>query len=197
MDVFSLIVAAKGAYKYYDLANRIFVNRTKDLLSQVAELDLQSAVRSLSDVAYSQNPKNEMYNTIALLKLSMDKYDVGNEHKFKVALIIAFCYYCVGDLALSMQYKELSIQYFNCWADMYQEVCIEIFSKRALKNIDTEVMCSKDFKRKFGIEWEGPEPVNLFSRLLSVFEEKSYNEKFREGILSAKKQYRQRANNVF
>ncbi|GEM_PF-4232812 len=67
MDVFSLIVAAKGAYKYYDLANRIFVNRTKDLLSQVAELDQQSAVRSLSDVAYSQNPMNEMYNTIALL----------------------------------------------------------------------------------------------------------------------------------
>ena len=197
MDIFSLVASAKSAYKTYNMVNKIFVDKTKETLIQIAEVDLSAAIRSLNDITCSQNPKDELYNTIALLKLAMEKYPKDDERKFKIALIIAFCYYCIDDKILVQKYKQLSVSYFNFWADTYQDYCISLFSKSALKGVNKQLKNTEDFKTDFGIDWEGPQPTNLIIKALSVFEDKSYNQKFREGIISAKKQYKEQIDNIF
>ena len=197
MDIFSLVASAKSAYEAYNFVNNIFVGKAKEMLIQIAEVDLSAAVRSLNDIPCSQNPKDELYNTIALLKLAMEKYPKDDERKFKIALIVAFCYYCIDDKMLVQKYKQLSVSYFNFWADTYQGYCISLFSKTALKGVNKQLKNTEDFKTDFGIDWEGPQPTNLISKALSIFEEKSYNQKFREGIISAKKQYKKRIENIF
>ena len=197
MDIFSLVASAKSAYKTYNFVNKIFVDKTKETLIQIAEVDLSAAIRSLNDITCSQNPKDELYNTIALLKLAMEKYPKDDERKFKIALIIAFCYYCRDDKILVQKYKQLSVSYFNFWADTYQDYCISLFSKSALKGVNKQLKNTEDFKTDFGIDWEGPQPTNLIIKALSVFEDKSYNQKFREGIISAKKQYKEQIDNIF
>ena len=197
MDIFSLVASAKSANKTYNFVNKIFVDKTKETLIQIAEVDLSAAIRSLNDITCSQNPKDELYNTIALLKLAMEKYPKDDERKFKIALIIAFCYYCIDDKILVQKYKQLSVSYFNFWADTYQDYCISLFSKSALKGVNKQLKNTEDFKTDFGIDWEGPQPTNLIIKALSVFEDKSYNQKFREGIISAKKQYKEQIDNIF
>lgn len=196
MDIFSLVASAKSAYKAYNFANNIFVNKAKDMLTQIAKSDLSAAIRSLNDISCSQNPNEELYNTIALLKLAMEKFPKDDEQKFKIALIIAPCYYCVNEKTLVQKYKQLSVSYFNFWADTYQEHCIGIFSKTALDGGRKKLKDTKDFKNDFGIDWKGPQPTNLISKAFSVFKEKSYNQKFREGIISAKRQYKILIDNI-
>ena len=62
MDIFSLVASAKSAYKAYNFANNIFVNKAKDMLTQIAKSDLSAAIRSLNDISCSQNPNEELYN---------------------------------------------------------------------------------------------------------------------------------------
>lgn len=170
----------------------------------IGKKELSSAIRTLSDVSQSKCPVDEIRSAITQLRLAMENFPETNERRTQTALLIAVCYKIIGDDVLSNTYKQLSIDYFDRTAYLQQEACIGM----GLRREEWEAPLNEGFftssmfddnhlEDEYGIIWTGPAPASLAEKIISLFKSKSYNQRFREGVLSAVQQYKQKVNQLF
>ena len=201
MGFIELMIAVKNAHSIYSITDRIFVDKTQRLMNHIGSIELSSAIRTLNDIPQSSNPMHEMHSVITQLRLAMETFPESSEKKHQTALLIAICYMIVGDDYLSNRFKSLSIDYFDRCAYLHQQACIVISSEtwNVIRNegfSGTDLFKEGHLENEYGITWTGPGPESLASKFISLFKEKSYNDLFREGVASSKRQYRQIINNL-
>lgn len=199
MGFIELMIAVKNAHSIYSITDRIFVDKTQRLMNHIGSIELSSAIRTLNDIPQSSNPMHEMHSVITQLRLAMEAFPESSEKKHQTALLIAICYMIVGDDYLSNKFKSLSIEYFDRCTYIHQQGYIGA-SSETWNYIRNEGLFGRflfdddHLEKEYGITWTGPGGESLASKILSVFKEKSYNERFREGVESTKRQYRQMIN---
>ena len=202
MGFIELIIAVKNAHSIYSITNKYFIDTTQKLMNYIGANELSSAIRTLNDIPQSSNPVHEMHSVITQLRLAMEAFHESNERKSQTALLIAICYKIIGDDVLSNRYKNLSIDYFDHTAYLHQQnATLQFLSKDgwyAARSMGKTIpmFFNSHLENEYGIQWTGPGPESLGYRLVSLFKEKSYNELFRDGVESAKRQYRQKINNL-
>lgn len=203
MGFIELLIAVKNAHSIYSITNKIFIDKTQKLMNHIGTNELSSAIRTLNDIPQSSNPMHEMHSVITQLRLAMESFHESNERKSQTALLIAICYKIIGDDVLSNRYKNLSIDYFNRTAYLHQQNAIADFLSRdtwyAARNMGTTLPMFFDnhLENEYGIQWTGPDAESLASIFISLFKERSYNELFRDGVESTKRQYRQKINQLW
>lgn len=201
MGFIELMIAVKNAHSIYSITDRIFIDKTQRLMNHIGSIELSSAIRTLNDIPQSSNPMHEMHSVITQLRLAMETFPKSSEKKHQTALLIAICYMIVGDDYLSSKFKSLSIDYFDRCAYLHQQAEIAISSEtwNVIRNEGFSGTCLFEeghLENEYGITWTGPGPESLASKFISLFKEKSYNDLFREGVASSKRQYRQIINNL-
>lgn len=97
----------------------LFLTGAKDYMYQIAEKELQSAIRTLDDVQESNNYEREISSVITQLRLSMEKFKCYEQEKFQIAALIALCYHFVNDNKLTKKYIDISCAYFDNWIEAY------------------------------------------------------------------------------
>lgn len=203
MDFFCIISTLKNAYSAYKLSQS-FVDKFEFTINQIGETELESSLVTIKDSVLSTTPKREIDSAITQLRLSFGKLNGANYHKTQVATLLSILYYCVGEIELGKQYKEISIETFSHFIDI-QELCITSFpsTKKELSEIiDGSFKYDSfdifdDLETVWGIKWKGPKPASLAKMgFMKLFSKTSYRKQFHHGAIIAKKEFELRINSI-